>query len=242
VEYRKRIYERYALNFQDAGEQFDERAARRWGKAYRRYLFGWLPDDKGASIVDVGCGDGRLLLFLKEQGYRNICGVDISPDQVKLACQVTPEVVCKDAIQCLEAHRGEFDLVVGLDVIEHFHKPEVLRFLDASYAALRPYGRLVLQTPNADSPWGTMYRYGDFSHEVGFNPNALSRLMRLTGFGNIEAREVGPLPLRYSVASTIRYLIWQVIRAGLKVWNVAETGSFGSSILTRVFLISGTKE
>jgi 2-polyprenyl-3-methyl-5-hydroxy-6-metoxy-1,4-benzoquinol methylase len=98
----------------------------------------------------------------------------------------------------MERRQDTFDLITGFDVIEHLHKPEVLRFLDAAFRALRPGGRLVLQTPNADSPWGTMHRYNDFTHEVCFNPNALSRLLKLAGFDQVEAREAGPVSFGHS--------------------------------------------
>jgi hypothetical protein len=77
---------------------------------------------------------------------------------------------------------------------------------------------------------------------VGFSPNGLSRLLRLTGFTETEAREMGPVPFGYSMTSTLRYLVWRTIRVTLKVWNIAETGNTGSGVLTRVFLISGIKK
>lgn len=141
----------------------------------------------------------------------------------------------------LERKPESYDLITGYDIVEHFHKDEVLRFLDGCHSALKPGGRLILQTPNADSPWGIGYIYGDFTHEVAFNPNALSRLLRLAGFCRIEAREAGPVPWGSSAKSTLRYFIWQIIRVGLLSWNLAETGAKGSGILTRVFLISAVK-
>ncbi len=239
--YRARIYENYASNFQDAPETFDETAAWQWGRAQRYYLRQWLPTDKNAHIVDLACGGGKLLYFFKRMGYTNITGVDISPEQVKLAKQVTPDVEEANVLVWLEAHPASFDLISGFDIVEHFHKDEVLRFLDACYGALKPGGRLVLQTPNACSPWGTVHRYNDFTHEVGFNPNALSRLLNLVGFQWIESRETGPIALGHSLKSTVRYLIWQCIRASLKLWNLAETGGAGSGVFTRVFLIAGVK-
>jgi hypothetical protein len=86
-----------------------------------------------------------------------------------------------------------------------------------------------------------MHRYNDFTHETCFNPNALSRLMRLAGFQGIESREMGPVPFGYSLKSTLRAGAWQGLRTVLKIWNVAECGSAGSGIFTRVFLISGTR-
>ncbi len=241
TDYRARIYERYASRFQSASETFDVGAARRWGRSYRHYLRGWLPADPDAPILDVACGGGRLLQFFRDGGYRDVHGVDVSPEQVALARQVTHNVVQADVLDYLAGQPARFDLITGLDIVEHFGKGETLRFLDLCYAALRPGGRLVLQTPNAESPWGTHHRYNDLTHELGFNPNALSRLLAMVGFETIEAREMGPVPFGYSFNSTLRWFVWQAIRAGLKVWNLAETGDAGSGVFTRVFLISAKR-
>lgn len=221
---------------------FPREMALRWGSGYRHYLRNWLPTNKNAAIVDVGCGNGKLLYFFQNLQYTNVSGVDISPEQVKLARQVTSAVDEANALDWLEGHPLTFDLITGLDIIEHLNKSEVMRFLDASYNALKPSGRLVLQTPNAESPWGSHHRYNDFTHEVGFNPNLLSRLLYLVGFQQTESREIGPVPWGHSLKSSLRYLIWQSIRMGLKVWNLAETGMVGSGVFTRVFLATGLKE
>jgi 2-polyprenyl-3-methyl-5-hydroxy-6-metoxy-1,4-benzoquinol methylase len=239
--YRKRIYGRYASIFQDATERFDVTAADKWGKAYRYYLREWLPSDPNASILEVGCGGGKMLHFLKSRGFARVSGVDISPEQVRLSRQVVASVEQADALEFLENHGTSYDLILGLDIVEHFRKDEVLRFLDACHQALKPDGRLVLQTPNADSPWGTMHRYNDFTHETAFNPNAIARLLGMIGFHSVEARELGPVPFGYSVTSTIRAAGWSVIRSGLKLWNLIETGYVGSCVLTRIFLVSGAK-
>ena len=241
IDYRTRIYRKYATNIQDAPKTFDSAAARQWGQLYRHYLCEWLPEDKNAMIVDIACGGGKLLYLFKKMAYTNIAGVDISPEQVKLARQVTSSVEEAHVLDWLESHPVSFDLITGFDIVEHFHKDEVLRFLDACHAALKPGGRLILQTPNADSPWGMSIRYGDFTHEVGLNSNVLSRLLCLTGFQDVASRETGPIFLGYSLKSTVRYLIWQPIRLGLKLWNLAEMGDAGSGVFTRVFLISSKK-
>lgn len=241
VSYRERIYEHYATNFQDLPTTFSVPESRKWARAYDHYLRGWLPPNKTARVVDVACGGGKLLHFFKERGWSDVEGVDLSPEQVAISRQVVPRVELENAIDYLERNEGAFDVVTGFDIIEHLHKPEVIRFLDAALAALKPGGRLILQTPNADSPWGTMLRYGDFTHEVCFNPNSLSRLMNLSGFQKVEARELGPVLFGYSLKSTVRSLIWQGFRLVFKVWNVAELGTLGSGVFTRVMLISGTR-
>ena len=240
-DYRSRIYSRYASHFQDSSATFNADAAWHWGKTYRYYLKGWLPVIKEANILDVACGGGKLLYFYQRLGYTNLSGVDISPEQVQLARQITPNVTEASVFDFIDQRSEEYDFISGLDIVEHLHKPEVLRFLDHCYGSLKHEGRLVLQTPNADSPWGMAIRYGDFTHEVAFNPNSLGRLLALAGFTDIEVREIGPVPIGHSVFSTVRYVIWQAIRAGLKLWNLAETGSAGSGVFSRVFLISCVK-
>jgi len=238
--YRQSIYTGYGKYFQDAGEVFDARSAARWAKAYRWYFRGWLPGRKDAAIVELACGGGRLLYFLLALGYTDVRGVDISPDQVELARQATSNVEQADVLTWLEEKKESFDLIVALDLIEHFHKDEMLRFLDLCLAALRPGGKLILQTANADSPFGMQHRYGDISHEWAFNVNQLVRLLSRAGFSDNEPREQGPVPLGYSLASTARFFVWRVIRMGLQIWSLAETGST-PRVLTRVFLISAVR-
>lgn len=239
--YRTRIYKEYASTFQDAKAVFDPQTAGSLCRMIKYSFKEWLPQQKSAKIVDLACGGGGLLYCLKKEGFGNIAGVDISPEQVALSRQVTDNVTQANILDYLQEHSNSFDLVTGIDIIEHFHKDEVLNFLDLCHVALKPGGRLILQTPNADSPWGDALRYGDFTHEVSFNPNSLTQLMRMSGMKEIESRESGPVPFGYSLKSTFRYFLWQLIRALLMLWNLAETGSTGSRVFTRVFLISGTK-
>ena len=239
--YRWRQYEHYATHWEDGTQELELARVRAHALAYRHYFRGWLPQNPESAIADMGCGRGVLLAFFRACGYKNARGIDISPEQVELARQMGMEVQEDDAIGFLEACHGKFDLLTGLDILEHFHKPEVIRFLEAAYKALKPGGRLILQTLNAESPWGGMHRYGDFTHETGFTPNSLSRLLTVAGFAAIEPRETGPVPWGYSMASTMRYLAWRTVRAGLTVWNLAETGNRGGGVLTRIFLMSARK-
>jgi len=240
--YRDRLYENYGKVFQGAPDVFDEESSRKWGAARIWHLRGWLPKCKSSTLVDLACGGGKLLHFFRDHGYCNISGVDISADQVALARQVVSNVTQGDVIDYLEANHGRFDLIIGFDMIEHLNKEEVLRFLDAAFEKLHSGGRLIIQTPNAEGPWGAQYRYGDFTHEIGFTPSSLTHLMQLTGFSSIECRECDPVPFGYSILSTIRAFLWQIIRLGLITYNLIETGNTGYGVYTRVFLASGIRK
>lgn len=239
--YRQRIYEKYSSIFNNTPSSFDTNAAVRWGGSYDYYFRGWLPQDKSVAILDLACGDGKLLYFFIKRGYSNVKGIDISHEQVSIAQQVSPNVYEGDICTFLHSHPNEFDLITGIDIIEHLQKNEVITFLDSCYSCLKTKGRLILQTPNSDSPMSNSVHHGDFTHEVQFTASSLSKLLRLSGFDTIEAREQGPIARSYSVKSSIRYAAWQVIRILLKFWNLVEVGGSGSGVFTRVFLISGSK-
>lgn len=239
--YREIVYRGYASHFQDSGPVFRSPEARKWGRAYDYYLRGWLPKEKSLSIADIGCGGGRFLFFLSERGYSNVVGVDKSPEQIMLAKQVNSNVRNEDAVAFLERSPGAFDLIVALDLMEHLKKDELFRFLQATHGALLIGGRLVLQTPNAASPFFGGMRYGDISHEICVEANSITRLLCLHGFRNVVIRETAPVPWGYSLPSSVRHLGWQVIKSMLGTWNLIETGFFGTGIFTRNLIASAVK-
>lgn len=239
--YRERLYQNYATLVMRTSSTFDGQAADRWGKGYDYYLRHWLPVDRQAALLDVACGAGKLLHFFKLKGYLNLTGVDISPEQVALARQVIPNIIQSDVLAFLESHPNHFDIITGLDIIEHLEKAAVVRFFDACHLALKPQGRLILETVNADTPMGLPILYGDFTHESCFTPQTLVSLMTMTGFSGIEIRETGPIPYGYSLSSSLRYLAWRLLRMSRQITNTIETGGPGSGVLTRVMVASGLK-
>ncbi len=239
IDYRKRLYEKYASKSEDSLKEQTLAEVDRWTRPYKKYLKGWLPEDKQAVILDIGCGRGRLLRFLSEQGYTHVTGLDVSPEQVRRAQKLHPDVIQADALEYLNENKGRFDCIIAIDIIEHFRKDEVMGFLDVCHQALRPEGRLIIQTPNANSPWGLPVRYGDFTHEICFSPKSLSWLLRECGFVQIRMRELGPVPC--GVLSSVRCVAWKFVRLVLAMYDMIETGSYGSGIFTRVFIASGIR-
>ncbi|MFC1539560.1 class I SAM-dependent methyltransferase [Candidatus Latescibacterota bacterium] len=241
MDYRTRIYKKYSSLFKQEKSVFNEKEASSCLKSFDYYLRGWLPEVKESVIVDLACGNGKLLYFFKQRGFTNITGVDISPEQVMFARKVVSNVILANINDFLDDYQETFDLITGFDIIEHFNKDEVLNFLDNCYAALKPNGRIILKTLNADSPFGVSIHYGDFTHETGFTPESLAHLLRLCGFDSIDIREMSPVPIGYSVKSTMRYIMWRAIRCLIKFYNLVETGGTGSGVYTRVFIIKAKK-
>ena len=181
---RERLLQRY--HSLSRRPSLEDRASRRIVfKAFRRTLGEWLPADKEARILDIGCGEGALLLFLQEGGYLDLHGFDLSPENVDL-CHAAglPFVLGFDALRLSEYDPDlSFDLIMALDIVEHLPKQAVAGFLELARSRLRAGGWLIIQTPNLGSIQGAFIRYNDLTHEFGLTENTVVDLLSTAGFG-----------------------------------------------------------
>ena len=145
----------------------------------------WLPRDRNARILDFGCGWGHQLLSLWCAGYRNLEGVDVSPEQVEVARELAGgrvPIVCKDGREYLCDTSGCYDVILLYDVIEHFPVPECLGLLERVRRALVPGGTLVVRVPNANNLCSARSLYMDVTHVMLFTEYSLMQLFDEAGF------------------------------------------------------------
>ena len=216
--YRKRIYDRYTTDRYPQFLTFNESAYSKSLKPILTRLKKWLPINKSIKYLDVACGAGQLLYGFKTMGFDNIYGIDVSPQQVLVAKKITSNVYEGDALEFLQKNINTFDLITAIDILEHLDKNEMFDFLDAIFLSLREGGRLILQMPNAESPFGHKIRYCDLTHENSFDPSNLNSILNIVGFKNFEIQECGPIV--HGPLSFFRWLIWRLISFNLKVWNL----------------------
>lgn len=137
LSHRSALYGRYATLMQGSEATTSTRDASKNPRLVEYHLRGWLPKHKDVSILDAGCGAGAFLLVLQAMGYTNAIGVDISPEQLDRARAAGANVVEGDVLAFLRTNAAAFDLIVGVDIIEHLTKAEALEFLDLCRNALR---------------------------------------------------------------------------------------------------------
>ncbi|HEY3932484.1 MAG TPA: class I SAM-dependent methyltransferase [Verrucomicrobiae bacterium] len=103
-----------------------------------------------ADILDVGCGDGDLLLQLHSLGFSNLTGIDPF---------LARDIIYKNGVRVLKKNLGEmtgqFDLIMLHHSLEHVTDPaEILR---QAGEILRTGGQVVIRVPVAGAAWK---RYG----------------------------------------------------------------------------------
>src|SRR6478736_7703937 len=119
--YRERLYEHYLVNCRGVDLQEAHRALHSSAPYLKRLIRMHVPPDLNSTIVDLGCGFGALLYWLKKTGYTNLTGIDRSAEQVEGAHSLGLDFVRQgDITQHLAARPSSTcDVVFAFDVLEH---------------------------------------------------------------------------------------------------------------------------
>ena len=197
----------------------------------RHMIKRWVPSDRNISILDIGCGHGALIYALHQAGYRNLCGIDGSSEQVEAAHGLgLSQVQQGDLFSALESTTtASVDMVIAYDVLEHQTKDEVMQFMDHIYRVLRPCGRLLIHVPNGDGILGGRMRYADITHELAFTSQSLRQIGSLAGFSDFYFEE--DRPVVHGFKSAIRLVLWMFLRIPFRLIHIAETGELGSNLI-----------
>ena len=152
---------------------------------FDREVWGPAQCEAGHSFLEIGCGTGAFLAYLRAKGVNHLLGIDHDPALARVIPETARnDFACRDVWQVLaDESLGRFDRVVALDVLEHFEAAEALRLLQAVRGRLAEGGRVVLKVPNGGSPWGMPYQYGDLTHRTVFAPISIRQLADAAGFG-----------------------------------------------------------
>jgi 2-polyprenyl-3-methyl-5-hydroxy-6-metoxy-1,4-benzoquinol methylase len=200
---------------------------------YETNLTAHLPPDRNAKILDIGCGWGQFLSWVKEKGFSQLEGIDIGVDQAQ-HCQAIGLNAAQvpDPLSYLRDRVQTYDVVTMHHVIEHLPPANGLEMLKAIYNSLRPGGIAIIQTPNMSAISAGFSRFIEITHVTGFTESSLHEALLLAGFA--QASIFGNrTPLRF----TPRRLMWLSLQSCLRtLWRVAlfsELGTDAPRILTK---------
>ena len=176
------IYDDY-LETSTVGTEFSQWKVKEFEVNYRKFF----PEDKTANVLDIGIGNGEMLYCMKNWGYTNYEGIDISQSTIK-ACQAR-DLNCqlvKDTNKFLSQNPNKYAVISLIHVIEHISKEDILILIANCRKALKGNGVLIIETPNMASYDNTFMRYNDFTHVTGYTSASLAQMLNICGFKKME--------------------------------------------------------
>lgn len=172
-----------------AGARYDDSyydyEHKRWFENPNYWIFGEMEKALRAdvrSVLDVGCGRGDFLRFLRaKRPAVELMGIDLSEQRTDSEYEF---------VRCdVEEFKTEkrFDAIVSLSVIEHVKDPRL--FVSRLVDLLNPAGQLFLLTVRDDS---ILYDLARFFRSVGI-PTAFDRLYSAHHLNHFTARSLRTL-------------------------------------------------
>lgn len=157
-----------------------------------KHRFGTAPRGlKIGSILDVGCGDGQFLLYLKELGWQ-VKGVEINSYAAKRAEEKGLQVYNQDLLD-VDFGDETFDVVRLWSVVEHLHNP--FATIEKVSRIVKKGGFLIMQTPNFDSMARRIFKenWSAFDaprHLYSFTGGTLKKLVEKNNFEILGMRTI----------------------------------------------------
>lgn len=156
-----------------------------WDKIYRNYLKGGpayatlsgeiLPLFKKflnqsvfetKRVLDLGCGEGKYLKFLKSFGFKTE-GIDSSKTAVKMAKKSlndNSKILFKNMFRFV-IPKNKYDLIISISTIHHGTKKQVRGLVDQIHRALIRKGKIFITLPDCRciKIWNTFKNHREIS-------------------------------------------------------------------------------
>lgn len=143
-----------------------------------------LPNNRDIDCLDLGCGYGNFLYYLKSKGFKNTKGFDLDDNQIALAKSLKLNVEKKDVNDAF-GNVANYGLISAFDLLEHLDKNKAVKLLLNIYNALNKNGLLILQCPCTDGFTGAHDMTNDLTHKWAATSNMLNQLLMATGFNKV---------------------------------------------------------
>ena len=186
----------------------------------------WQPAEfqVGHAVLEIGCGTGLFLAYLHAKGTQRFLGID----QDEMLREVIPEAVrahfqVDDAVAHIETavkSGVSYDRIALFDVLEHFDVDAGRKLLSDLRGILASTGRIVIKVPNAASPWGQQFQYGDLTHKTAYTPESMAQQAIASGYDCLKTypHKLGS-PARQRWEGMLHGLLGRLVTSPPAIWE-----------------------
>ncbi|MDA8291661.1 MAG: class I SAM-dependent methyltransferase [Actinomycetota bacterium] len=163
----------------------------------------------GARVLDVGCSTGLILGALARLGFRELAGVDPSPESVARACLRPGVRAVVGTFATLSDDLADLDCVLATGVLEHLWDP--LSAVEALRERVAPGGVVYLEVPDAAGyldPYVAPFEDFSTEHVNHFSLLGLRHLAARGGFETL-SETTYLAPLSESVSTRCLAVTWR---------------------------------
>lgn len=140
---KTRFERRSFRNYQQKADHYDDTFDGKYTLAFKQQLMETVRIPQGGRVLDVACGNGRLLEMLSKRHHFSGFGVDLSDRMVENAGRLNPSMVFRQAgADALPFEDASFDVITVCAAFHHF--PDVASFAGEAGRVLKPGGMLYI--------------------------------------------------------------------------------------------------
>ena len=149
--------------------------------------------NRDSRLVDIGAGNGRFELALREHGYRHMVAIDPSPESVeRLARQGIEAQIGSIYSEVSPDEQNTVDCVFLFEVAEHLLCPGI--GVDHVCKLLKKEGYFIISVPDYSQiaqDQSEIPNYFNLEHINYFSEFSLDNLMRMHGMHRVDQKWVG---------------------------------------------------
>ncbi len=123
-----------------------------WGLNYissNEYIIRLLETIDFESLIDIGCGDGRLLRDINRQfPSKQLIGIDYSERAIGVAKALNPNISYRNINILEELPEFQYDVVTLVEVLEHIPINQAKHFMASVASTHKTGGKLILTVPH----------------------------------------------------------------------------------------------
>lgn len=134
---------RSARSYQKKANHYDDTFDGRYTLNFKNLLLKTVQIPDGGQVLDVACGNGRLLEMLSTKHRFSGFGVDLSDNMVENAARLNPSMGFRQAsCDALPFEDERFDVLTVCAAYHHF--PDVAALAKEAFRVMKPKGKLYI--------------------------------------------------------------------------------------------------